>query len=86
LNKEVLNTGGLTPKMADYMVENCIGIMPLPLGLGVGFKVNSKNYIVPMSVEEPSVIAACSSIAKIISTHGSGFVCYSTPPIMTGQI
>ena len=68
------------------MIENCIGVMPLPLGLGVGFKVNQKNFIVPMAVEEPSVIAACSAIAKIISTHGGGFECFSSPPIMTGQI
>ena len=40
LNKDVLTKGGLTPALADYMIENCIGIMPLPLGLGVGFKIN----------------------------------------------
>jgi len=73
LNVETLNKGGLSPSLADYMIENCIGIMPLPLGLGIGFKVNDKNYLVPMAVEEPSVIAACSAIAKIISTHGTGF-------------
>lgn len=73
LNVETLNNGGLSPSLADYMIENCIGIMPLPLGLGIGFKVNDKNYLVPMAIEEPSVIAACSAIAKIISTHGSGF-------------
>ena len=84
LDRHVLTKGGLTPALADYMIENCIGIMPLPLGLGVGFKVNQKNYIVPMSIEEPSVIAACSSIAKIISQHGSGFICHSTPPVMIG--
>ena len=60
--------------------------MPLPLGLGIGFLVNGKNFIVPMAVEEPSVIAACSAIAKIISEHGSGFQCLSTPPVMIGQI
>lgn len=60
--------------------------MPVPLGLGIGFKVNGKSYNVPMAVEEPSVIAACSAIAKIISEQGSGFVCKSTPPVMIGQI
>ena len=84
LNRNVLTKGGLTPALADYMIENCIGIMPLPLGLGIGFKVNQKNFIVPMAIEEPSVIAACSAIAKMISTHGSGFICYSTPPVMIG--
>lgn len=86
LDINVLSQGGLTPALADYMIENCIGIMPLPLGLGIGFLVNGKDYIVPMAVEEPSVIAACSAIAKIISTHGQGFQCKSTPPIMIGQI
>ena len=86
LDTTVLSQGGLTPALADYMIENCIGILPLPLGLGIGFLVNGKNYIVPMAVEEPSVIAACSAIAKIIGTHGAGFHCKSTPPIMIGQI
>ena len=86
LDTQVLSQGGLTPALADYMIENCIGIMPLPLGLGIGFKVNGKNFIVPMAVEEPSVIAACSVIAKMLSEHGNGFQCKSTPPIMIGQI
>ena len=82
----MLSEGGLTPALADYMIENCIGIMPLPLGLGIGFVVNGKSYIVPMAVEEPSVIAACSAIAKIIGEHGGGFKCKSTPPVMIAQI
>ena len=68
------------------MIENCIGVLPIPLGLGLGFKINGKNYIVPMAVEEPSVIAACSAIAKLISERGSGFTCENTPPIMIAQI
>jgi hydroxymethylglutaryl-CoA reductase len=55
------------------MIENCIGVMPLPLGLGLGFKINGKSYMIPMAIEEPSVIAACSAIAKIIGEKGSGF-------------
>lgn len=86
LDINMLSNGGLTPNLADYMIENCIGIMPLPLGLGIGFLVNGKSYNVPMAVEEPSVIAACSAIAKIIRTHGGGFKCSSTPPVMIGQI
>ena len=57
------------------MIENCIGILPLPLGVSVGFKVNNKHYIVPMAIEEPSVIAACSVIAKLISEQAGGFFC-----------
>ena len=67
LDTKVLKEGGLTPKLADHMIENCIGILPLPLGLGIGFQVNKKNFIVPMAIEEPSVIAACSAMAKIIA-------------------
>ena len=86
LDTKILSQGGLTPILADHMIENCIGIMPIPLGLGIGFVINGKDYSVPMAVEEPSVIAACSALAKIISEHGSGFICKSTPPIMIGQI
>ena len=86
LDTKVLKDGGLSPQLADYMIENCIGVLPLPLGLGIGFKVNGKQYLVTMAIEETSVIAACSSIAKIISEHGSGFICNSTPAIMIGQI
>ena len=78
--------GGLKPEIADYMIENCIGILPLPLGLGIGFKINHKPYIIPMAIEEPSVIAACSAIGKLISEKGSGFTCQSTPPVMIAQI
>jgi len=56
------------------MIENCIGVMPLPLGLGTGFKVNGKNYVVPMAIEEPSVIAACSTVGRMVSeNHPIGF-------------
>ena len=82
----MLQKGGLSTEIADYMIENCIGVLPLPLGLGLGFKINGKNYQVPMAMEEPSVIAACSAIAKIVSEKGSGFYCQSTSPVMISQI
>lgn len=44
LNLKMLRKGGLPTETADYMIENCIGIMPLPLGLGLGFNINGKNY------------------------------------------
>jgi hydroxymethylglutaryl-CoA reductase len=50
------------------MIENCIGIIPLPLGSS--FRINGKNFLVPMAIEEPSVIAAASSIAKLIAERG----------------
>ena len=85
----MLQKGGLSLELADNMIENCIGIIPLPLGLGTGFRVNGKNFIVPMAIEEPSVIAAASVIAKLISdraVEGKGFICRSSPQIMIGQI
>lgn len=86
LDTQMLQRGGLTPEIANFMIENCIGIMPLPLGLGLGFVINGKHYQVPMAVEEPSVIAACSAIAKLVAEKGNGFVCQSTPPVMIAQI
>lgn len=66
------------------MVENCIGKVSLPLGLGLNFLINGKYFTVPMAVEEPSVIAAASSAAKFIAEKGNGFESYSTRPIMIG--
>ncbi|CAG9327007.1 unnamed protein product [Blepharisma stoltei] len=80
-----ISDGGLDLKTADLMIENCIGRLSLPLGLGLYFQVNNKNYIVPMCTEEPSIVAAATSAAKLIKQHG-GFKSSSTAPIMTGQI
>ena len=84
MNLNTLNTGGLSVDTANLMIENCIGIMPIPLGLGLNFKINGKEYAVPMAIEEPSVIAACSSIAKLIGMNGSGFKAICQKPIMIG--
>ena|SRR5690625_5767017 len=51
---------------ADKMIENVVGTFPLPLGLGLNFLINDKEYIVPMAVEEPSVVASASYIAKLV--------------------
>ena len=82
---EKLKEGGITLLRADNMVENCIGILSIPLGLGLYFKINSKEYSVPMSTEEPSVIAAVSGAAKLIGEN-DGFFCFNDPPFMTTQI
>ena len=66
------------------MVENCIGKISIPLGLGLNFKINDKYLNIPMAIEEPSVIAAASSAAKFIDDNGGGFITYSTLPIMIG--
>jgi len=70
---------------ADKMIENVVGVMGLPLGLGMNLRVNDKQYIVPMAVEEPSVVAALSSAAKLVSLCG-GFETEATDPILIGQI
>jgi hydroxymethylglutaryl-CoA reductase len=71
--------------VADHMVENVIGIFPEPLGVGMNFLINGKDYIIPMATEEPSVIAAASNAAKMVR-EGGGFKTSSTAPIMIGQI
>lgn len=86
LDFEKITQGGLDTSRAESMVENCIGIISLPVGLGLNFLVNGKKYSVPMALEEPSVIAAASSIAKLVSQHGGFFATYSQNPTMMGQI
>lgn len=79
------NSGGLSLDQADHMIENVIGTIELPVGLAVHFLVNGKEYVVPMALEEPSVVAAASKMAKIAKAKG-GFITSSTEPIMIGQI
>ena len=67
LDTQAMKEGGLSIELADHMIENCIGVISLPLGLGLSCKVNGKTYLVPMAIEEPSVIAACSVISKLIA-------------------
>ena len=75
----------LTVEEADKMIENVIGVFSLPIGVGLNFVINNKPYVVPMAVEEPSIVAAVSSAAKIVSDCG-GFTSISDEPIMIGQI
>ena len=70
---------------ADKMIENVVGVMGLPLGLGMNLCVNDTQYIVPMVVEEPSVVAALGSACKLIRNNG-GFRAEATDPILIGQI
>ena len=70
---------------ADRMIENVVGVMGLPLGLGMNLVVNDREYIVPMVVEEPSVVAALGSANKLIRKAG-GFKAVSSDPILVGQI
>ena len=70
---------------ADKMIENVIGVMGLPIGLGLNFLINGKDYVIPLAVEEPSIVAALSSAAKIFRNYG-GFKAESDDPILMGQI
>ena len=76
---------GLSVAQADKMIENVVGRYSLPLGIGTNFLVNGKEYLVPMVVEEPSVVAAVSYAAKL-ARAGGGFTAGSTEPIMIAQI
>lgn len=68
------------------MIENCIGMVGLPVGLALHFLINGKFYNVPMAIEEPSVVAAASSAAKLIADAGKGFTAHSSRSIMVGQV
>ena len=76
---------GLGFDVANRMVENVIGVMPVPMGVAMNFLINGKEVIVPMAIEEPSVIAAASNAARMTRPTG-GFQATSTEPIMIGQI
>ncbi len=78
-------SGPLPFDIANRMIENVIGIMPVPLAVAVNFLVNGRDMLVPMAIEEPSVVAAASNAAKIARARG-GFLATSTDPIMIGQI
>src|SRR5208337_3095591 len=77
--------GPLGFDVANRMVENVIGVMPVPMGVAMNFIINGREVIVPMAIEEPSVIAAASNAAKMARAKG-GFQATSTDPIMIGQI
>jgi len=79
------STGSLKLELADRMIENVIGAFPVPLGIAVNFLINGKDYLIPMAIEEPSVVAGISYGAKMARARG-GFFTSSTEPIMIGQI
>ncbi|HEY61527.1 MAG TPA: hydroxymethylglutaryl-CoA reductase, degradative [Anaerolineae bacterium] len=76
---------GLSIENADHMVENVVGVFDLPLGIALNFRVNQRDVLIPMVVEEPSVIAGASYMAKL-ARSGGGFFAETTPPEMIGQI
>ena len=76
---------GLGSQQADHMIENVIGTYALPLGIGLNFVVNGREVLVPMAIEEPSVVAGASFMAKL-ARAGGGFTAHTTPPEMIGQM
>jgi hydroxymethylglutaryl-CoA reductase len=82
---QILERGGLSADAADRLIENAIGVYSLPLGLAANFRVNGRDHLVPMAVEEPSVIAAASNAARLVRA-GGGFTADADDSIMTAQI
>jgi hydroxymethylglutaryl-CoA reductase len=78
-------SNGLMDNQADRMVENAVGTFGLPLGIGLNFIVNGKAVLVPMAIEEPSVVAGASFMAKLAG-FGGGFTAVTSAPEMIGQM
>lgn len=75
----------LSPEIGDHLVENYIGDFDIPMGLGLNFVINKKDYVIPMATEEPSVIAAASNAAKM-AKKGGGFKTKMEHKYATGQV
>jgi len=75
---------GLSLTLADHMIENVIGTFSLPLGIATNFRINGRDFLIPMAIEESSVVAAASYAAKLCRPNG--FTASSDAPIMIGQI
>ncbi|HYO87463.1 MAG TPA: hydroxymethylglutaryl-CoA reductase, degradative [Candidatus Limnocylindrales bacterium] len=80
-----LASGGLSAAQAEAMIENAVGVYTLPLGIATNFQINGRDVLVPMVIEEPSVLAAVSNAARLFRA-GGGFQASSDEPVMIGQI
>ncbi|MET0341985.1 MAG: hydroxymethylglutaryl-CoA reductase, degradative [Polyangiales bacterium] len=83
--REALHHGGLELDVADKMIENVIGTFALPFAVGLNLQMNGTDYLVPMVVEEPSVVAAASNASRMIRA-GGGFRAESDDPVMISQV
>lgn len=81
----VHESAGLDLETADRMIENVIGTMKIPLGIAANFLINGRDYLIPMAIEEPSVVAAASNAAKMMRAAG-GILAQATQSLMIGQI
>ena len=77
--------GKMDMEVLEHMIENVVGSMTVPFGIATNFRINSKDYLVPMAIEEPSVVAAASNAARMARTFG-GFSATDTGPVMIAQI
>lgn len=82
---QTLGKAGLSPHQADHMIENVVGVFGMPLGIALNFMVNGHDILVPMAIEEPSVVAGASFMAKL-ARAGGGFRAEADHPEMIGQI
>jgi hydroxymethylglutaryl-CoA reductase len=80
-----LTHGGLDADLADHLIENVVGVYGLPLGIAPNFQINGRDYLIPMAIEEPSVVAAASHAAKLMRDAG-GFTASADEPVMIGQV
>jgi len=83
--EEALLEKSLQLEQAEKMIENVVGLFPLPLGIAVNFLINGRDHLIPMAIEEPSVVAGLSHAAKLVR-EGGGFQAESSEPIMIAQI
>ena len=82
---KVFSSSGLGPEGADHMIENVIGLYSLPIGIATNFRVNHKEVLIPMVLEEPSVVAGASLAARLVRESG-GFISSSDEPVMIAQM
>lgn len=80
-----LTTGGVSPDLANRLIENVVGVHGIPLGIAANFQINHRDYLIPMAIEEPSVVAAASHAAKLVRNAG-GFSASADAPMMIGQV
>ena len=82
-----LTTGDQTLRLsvADRMIENVLGVFGLPMGVALNFLINGRDYVVPLVVEEPSIVAGLSGAARL-ARLGGGYQASSTDPILIGQV
>lgn len=83
--KVLLPGAGLSLETADHMIENVVGVFGLPLGIALNFQVNGQDRLVPMVIEEPSVVAGASYMARL-ARDGGGFSVSCSDPVMIGQL